>query len=86
MPDGSFLDKILQEVEKKIIIAWNSVCHIKDTIFRHMSELNTLLIELWLITHDASVFDILAYLENVKEMLQYIVDSKFDCGSDCGII
>ena len=52
-----------------------------------MSELNTfLLIELWLITHDASVFDILAYLENVKEMLQYIVDSKFDCGSDCGII
>ena len=44
-----------------------------------MSELNSfLLIRLWLITHDASVFDILAYLENVKQMLQYIFVNKFE--------
>ena len=44
-----------------------------------MSVLNTyLLIGLRLITHDASVFDILAYLENLKQMLQYIFVNKFE--------
>ena len=76
---GHFWTKCKKLKNYKKNHVWNFVCYIKDTIFRHMFIRNTfLLIGLWLITHDASVFDILTYLENEKQMLQNIFVNKFE--------